>query len=374
MNSYPINQELTFYDAESKPLSVRAIALILMEQDGKIRGCRLKFTIDEQVYQFILERSLFNLKSEAIFPSKQVKFLPELPLNLEAELRPDWLMELGWEGKTSGDIVNYLINLDLPADITQSCKFTENWYCLSVKQQQGTEEIGYRTVWDYINLSHINEVTFAGGKLVEALANFVRETSERFSSQLETLNDPQAAPEKSLIQLIDFLEEFGSNNSLKRQSISAVMRQFFNEDNWNYVEVEGESVLQMAFQGDNGRWTCYACAFEESEQFVFYSVFPLSVPPERIPPMVEYLMKVNYGLIVGNFELDFTDGEIRYKTSVDVENEQLTTGIANNLVYTNVLTMDKYLPGITALLNTQLSVDEAIALVETQLENYIEEE
>ncbi|MCB0065194.1 MAG: hypothetical protein KDE19_23885 [Caldilineaceae bacterium] len=50
-------------------------------------------------------------------------------------------------------------------------------------------------------------------------------------------------------------------------------------------------------------------------------------------------------MMIGNFEFDYTDGEICYKTSIDVEDDRLTTALIKCLVYTNVM-MDKYLPWI----------------------------
>ena len=56
-------------------------------------------------------------------------------------------------------------------------------------------------------------------------------------------------------------------------------------------------------------------------------------------------------MTLGNFELDYTDGEIRYKTSIDVTNAQLSSALIQTLVYTNLAMMDEYLPGIQAILD-----------------------
>ena len=60
----------------------------------------------------------------------------------------------------------------------------------------------------------------------------------------------------------------------------------------------------------------------------------------------EYLTRANYGLSIGNFEMDFEDGEVRYKTSIDVEGGELTQGMIKNLVYSNCATTDRYLHGL----------------------------
>jgi hypothetical protein len=69
-------------------------------------------------------------------------------------------------------------------------------------------------------------------------------------------------------------------------------------------------------------------------------------------------------MTIGNFELDFNDGEIRYKTSIDVEGDHLSSALIKTLVYTNVSMMDQYLPGIKAVIETGVSPEEAIRAIE----------
>src|SRR5262245_1344418 len=102
---------------------------------------------------------------------------------------------------------------------------------------------------------------------------------------------------------------------------------FFQEDGWPITQMEGRPVLRTAFKGDNGTWSCFAQAREEQQQFVFYSVCQTNTPEGKRPAMAEYLTRANYGLYIGNFELDFNDGEIRYKTSIDVTDTPLTASL-----------------------------------------------
>jgi len=139
---------------------------------------------------------------------------------------------------------------------------------------------------------------------------------------------------------------------------------FFTEDEWPFFQVEGEPALRTGFEGDSGQWVCYAQAREEQGQVSFYSVCPVSVPEERRLPMAEFLTRANYGLIIGNFELDLSDGEIRYKTSIDVEEDRLSVALIRSLVYANVLTMDRYLPGIVSIICGEMSPARAIVQVE----------
>jgi hypothetical protein len=139
---------------------------------------------------------------------------------------------------------------------------------------------------------------------------------------------------------------------------------FFQEDDWPFQQLEQEPILQTATQGENGQWNCFAQAREEQQQLVFYSVCPVAAPKKRRPAVMKFLTRANYGLAIGNFEMDLDDGEIRFKTSIDVEGDRLSPALVQQLVYANVLTMDRYLPGIMAVLYGDASPAKAIAEIE----------
>jgi hypothetical protein len=139
---------------------------------------------------------------------------------------------------------------------------------------------------------------------------------------------------------------------------------FFIKDDWHFSKIQGDSVLQTAFQCQNGKGNCYAKAREE-DQFVFYSICPVNAPENKRTAIAEFITRANYGTIIGNFELDYDDGEIRYKTSIDVEGSNLTFDLIKQLVYTNVTMMNEYLPGILSVIEGDVEPKDAIAQIES---------
>jgi hypothetical protein len=129
------------------------------------------------------------------------------------------------------------------------------------------------------------------------------------------------------------------------------VKEFFIGDDWRFSELE-EGALRMGFSGRNGNWTCIARPREDRGIFLFYSIAAVNVPEEKRLQVAEYLTRANYGLPLGNFEMDFSDGEVRFKTSLDIEGEEymLTPAMVKSLVYSNVLTMDRYLGGMMAVI------------------------
>jgi hypothetical protein len=139
---------------------------------------------------------------------------------------------------------------------------------------------------------------------------------------------------------------------------------FFKEDGWSFTQLEEQPILRLGFQGENGQWSCYAQAREEQAQLLFYSVCPMNAPGDRRPAVAELLTRVNYGLFIGDFELDMDDGEVRYKTSIDVHGDRLSPALVRPLVYANVLMMDRYLPAIMSVIYGDVPPAEAVAKAE----------
>lgn len=140
--------------------------------------------------------------------------------------------------------------------------------------------------------------------------------------------------------------------------------EFFEEDEWDFQWMENTSFLMLDFSGKNGSWRCYAQARELQRQVVFYSVLPVRTPENKRHAMAEFITRANYGMVIGNFEMDFEDGEIRYKTSLDVEGAELLHPLLRQVVYANIIITDRYLPGIMRVLYSDASPQEVLLSIE----------
>jgi hypothetical protein len=163
----------------------------------------------------------------------------------------------------------------------------------------------------------------------------------------------------------DFKELAELSYSDTSQNILSAIINFFTSDDWPFVKIQGEPVLHLLFGGKNGKWTCYAKARTDRGQFVFYSICPVSVPESKRLALAEFIARANYGTIIGNFELEFVTGEIRYKTSIDISGSTLAYSQIKQLVYANVMMVDEYLPGIRAVIDGNAEPKDVIASIET---------
>ena len=141
---------------------------------------------------------------------------------------------------------------------------------------------------------------------------------------------------------------------------------FMEDDGWHPQALDDNYVYRAYFVGHNGEVTCFAQVRADLEQFIFYVVMPVRAPANMRLAVAEYITRANYGLRIGNFEMDFEDGEVRYKSSLDFEGVDLTPGLIRNTVYPAVQTMDRYLPGVLSVIFGGKSAEEAIASVEEE--------
>jgi hypothetical protein len=133
-------------------------------------------------------------------------------------------------------------------------------------------------------------------------------------------------------------------------SLLQELRRAFVENGWPFSEVRGAHVLVSDLSGALGTWKFYAQAVDEQDRVLLYSVCPIRVPAERRLEVSQLLTRANYGLAAGNFELDFEDGEIRYKTVLHVQDGEVDGRVIKRLVRWNGMAMETYLPGIGAVI------------------------
>ena len=133
------------------------------------------------------------------------------------------------------------------------------------------------------------------------------------------------------------------------QPVVEELKRAFAEHGWPYSEVRGAPVLLSELSGPAGRWSLYAQVVEEMDLILLYSICPRRIPEDRRGEVALFLARANYGLAAGNFELDLDDGEVRYKTVLQLRGGELDALTLKRLVRANGIAMERYLPGIEAV-------------------------
>ncbi len=128
----------------------------------------------------------------------------------------------------------------------------------------------------------------------------------------------------------------------------AIVKEVFDTDGWRTEMIPGEDVIYSIYVCDSGEWIFYART--TSEIVAFYSLYPEIIPPLIHGNILKLLMKFNDGLIIGNFEFNFENNEIRFKTSLETTKFVLSAEICRSLLYNNLAQMEKCIKQINSLI------------------------
>lgn len=268
------------------PLELRATGITLTRWGEELIECRLQLETDLATLRRMEREEYCHLTKDSREQAAIEGFQDEKPVLIEARLEPS-LLELLPEGAEAA-----AASIEGARNGSSGLLEQGSWYVLNVKQSRGAVSTGYRTTW-----------------------------FEPAGEQVVTEGMPLLA------QVVAYLRE----------------------KDWYFTQdADDPQVLKLKNQGDNESWTCFVTTQEERSQFAFYSVADFSVPEERIPAVAEYICRANFGLMIGNFELDFDDGQVRFKTSVDVEGAALEP-LLEALFNSNLYLFDLYAPGLRAV-------------------------
>ena len=148
-----------------------------------------------------------------------------------------------------------------------------------------------------------------------------------------------------------------------REPLLSIMTSYLKEISWEYQRFPSHTLIRMGFEGRSGNWYCFVRSYEQDERLVVYSICPVRCAEAQRENLAIFLTLANYGLIIGNFEMNWDNGELRYKTSVDVEGGELTMTMCQQLLQTNCAVMDRYFAALLGVIHGQLSPSEASCLV-----------
>ncbi len=133
---------------------------------------------------------------------------------------------------------------------------------------------------------------------------------------------------------------------------------------WDHEDEE--ALVRFTHAGEHGTWEVVLHCRDEVDQLVVLSMVPGTVAEDRRTAMAEFLTRANCKLPIGNFEMSFDSGEVRFRTSVDVEDTMLDPAMLDNLVTANLAVIEFYLPGIDAMHRDGAVAAEEVARVDEE--------
>jgi hypothetical protein len=131
--------------------------------------------------------------------------------------------------------------------------------------------------------------------------------------------------------------------------VAKAVQGFLKSMEWGWQEM-GPTRYRVVVTGRTAQWVWVAHWEEDDSLFATYSVSPIDVPAKQRPAAAEYLMRANYNLRLGNFEMDYSDGQVCLKTSMVMSGVRPTVDLVKRLAFASFSTMDQYLPGLMSVI------------------------
>lgn len=144
------------------------------------------------------------------------------------------------------------------------------------------------------------------------------------------------------------------------KEIADAISMFLHEDDWKFAEVDDGGIIRTGIRLDSKIKNADIYINVMKNSFIVLSVPQLKADKDCIDEMAEFITRANYGLNYGNFELDFRDGEIRYKTSMYCGDVIPNYDQIKAAIYLNVSTLDDYGNGIAMVAFGMGTPEEAI--------------
>jgi hypothetical protein len=115
-------------------------------------------------------------------------------------------------------------------------------------------------------------------------------------------------------------------------------------------------------------YTCHLRISNDDEIFQIHMNYPVLAKDEKMRPQVtEFFTRVNYGLVLGAFELDLRDGEARYHISHIIGEGRLEDEVIRRIIGSALSTADRYFPAYMRVLFGGDTPEDAVFLAELDL-------
>lgn len=268
------------------------------EDDSSACSCEMTFEVSGEIGQSIVQHEWFHLFQSVRI--NQATLDTDQPVVVRAILRPSIARQYADNGLDAEDVFDALLpSAHSSSDATRApLDQTECWMAIELKQA--------------VKLP--SELEGEGGSLYTSLL-----TRWDVSGELR--------------------RDSGISNSI---SLGSRIESYLQSKELKYEKID-EHLLRLRFYTSTAKWICLI-RIDPDEQFcAIYSIFPKMVSVERREETAIVLMGENYDLIHGNFEMDETDGELRFRSTLFTD-QAFNIGMIGFLLADHLKVMEHYIP------------------------------
>ena len=130
---------------------------------------------------------------------------------------------------------------------------------------------------------------------------------------------------------------------------------------WEPEETEKEGVLRVDFSVDKIPIAeAIADVRVDYERFLYYLIFKNRALSKYRSETMEFVTRVNFDLVIGNFEFNLDEGLVRFKSSIDFTAVELTEPLIRDAIKSAMEAVEQYAGAIVDVMRGKKDAVQAL--------------
>ncbi|MEP7347744.1 MAG: YbjN domain-containing protein, partial [Gemmatimonadaceae bacterium] len=131
---------------------------------------------------------------------------------------------------------------------------------------------------------------------------------------------------------------------------------------YRYQQIDAQSLI-VTLRCERAVYGVFFGANDSTNLVRLTTSYGSTVPEDRRVAIAEAVTRINARFSFGNFDLDFEDGELRFRIGIDVEDGLLSEQMVNNMLGCALQAMDRFHPALMRIAFGDVEPAAAIAEV-----------
>lgn len=129
------------------------------------------------------------------------------------------------------------------------------------------------------------------------------------------------------------------------------VRNYLDENDWNYEYDAGMQLIRTGVSIKGKLQSVRMLIRFTEDGYSSFATIQMHADENTRPAIAEYITRINYGAKNGNFEMDYSDGEIRYKVYTNYKGmDSLPKDIIEDSIVIPAMMFNRFGDGMAALL------------------------
>lgn len=138
---------------------------------------------------------------------------------------------------------------------------------------------------------------------------------------------------------------------------------FLEDDHWNYTFDDDKELIRCGVGLQNKLQKCRLLIDLRDDRYSVFGTINLNVEESARDEMAKLLTYINYDLMFGFFEMDYRDGEIRFRMPVNCTDILPSREVIKHSIYVPALMLEKYGDALLKVMMGFASAKEAFDAV-----------